>query len=136
MEFRAACTGAEEEIVFQQVRVARPAGGPRLRRGAPLLLVHDVLLLFTSKDLAEDLHTGDSTDCRERTLLERDAGGTTITIEDNYPRIKITTRATEIASGSIAHPDDSMWFRDDWRAHVKTTPGKPASALERCATNH
>jgi len=62
MRFRAARTGAEEEVIFQQMRVARPARVSRLRCSSPFLLVHNVLLLFTSKDLAEDFHTGDSID--------------------------------------------------------------------------
>lgn len=73
MRSRAVGTGAEEEIVPQQVRVAGPARAPRLRRGPPLL-VHDVLLLLLPpEDPAEDLHAGG---------LDVE---TTVTIEDDYP---------------------------------------------------
>jgi len=58
---RTARIGAEEEIIFQQVRVVHPARVSRFR-GSPLLLVHNVLLLFISKDLAKDLHIDNSMD--------------------------------------------------------------------------
>lgn len=78
MRSRAASTGAEEEIVLQQVRVAGPA---RLRRGPPLL-VHNVLLFLPPEDPAEDLHAEDS---RGGPYLN--AGETTVTIEEYYPRV-------------------------------------------------
>lgn len=73
MLLRAASTGAEEEIILQQVRLPRPARVSRPRRGPPSLLVHDVLLPPAPKDLVDDPHTGGP-----RTSLERNVE-TTIT---------------------------------------------------------
>lgn len=56
---RAATTGAEEEVILQQVRVVCPARGPLLRRGLPRSLVDGVPLLVAPEELTEDLHAAD-----------------------------------------------------------------------------
>lgn len=57
---RTAATGAEEEIILQQMRVVPPISRPFLRCGFPRLLVDNVsLLLLLLEQLVEDLHTAE-----------------------------------------------------------------------------